>query len=52
MADVPNAELRKDGFLKGFEGFDNIKVVSKQPADWMYKKVMMYVQHYLGKSLY
>lgn len=41
MADVPNAELREDGFLKGFKGFDNIKVVAKQPVDWMCKKVIM-----------
>lgn len=38
MAGVPNAELRRDGFLKGVEGFDNIKVVAKQPADWDVQK--------------
>lgn len=32
MADVPT-KLRTDVFLKGSEGFDNIKVVAKQPAD-------------------
>jgi len=37
MAGVPNAELRRDGFLKGIEGSD-LKVVAQQPADWDVQK--------------
>lgn len=38
MAGVPNAELRRDGFLEGISGYDNLTVVAQQPADWDVQK--------------